>query len=173
MGSGRQQGAVHIGNCGATGVDLVANKLVIKEGSDCRGERGVCCLFNKRQWWRSWYCDEGSFWILTPGWASVAEEELRRRFHVPGFWRQGCYYCILYTRRKESFLKKILSSANYLQYKAVFSTQTLPGWITSIVNSAKSIHIVYEAPLFYILSPKYSQLTSVHTCCYFWKFSYY
>lgn len=30
MGSDRQQGGVHIGDCGATGVEFVANKLVIK-----------------------------------------------------------------------------------------------------------------------------------------------
>lgn len=37
------------------------------------------------------------FWggILTPGRASVAEEQLCRRFHIPGFRRQGRYYCIL------------------------------------------------------------------------------
>lgn len=104
-GQHRQQGGVHIGDCGATGVEFVANKLVLKEGSDCcGGEWGGCCLRNKkRQWWNgccrggSWCYDE-EFGILTPGCVSVAEEQLCRRFHVPGFWRQGRYYCILYVR---------------------------------------------------------------------------
>lgn len=39
-------------------------------------------------WWRE-------FVILTPGWVSVTEEQLCRRFHIPGFRRQRCYYCIL------------------------------------------------------------------------------
>ena len=33
----RQQGGVHIGDCGATGVEFVPNKLVLKEGSGCCG----------------------------------------------------------------------------------------------------------------------------------------
>lgn len=44
MGSDRQQGGVHIGDCGATGVEFVVNKLVIKEGSDCCGELGGVCV---------------------------------------------------------------------------------------------------------------------------------
>lgn len=44
MGSDRQQGGVHIGDRGATGVEFVANKLVIKVGSDCCGECGVVCV---------------------------------------------------------------------------------------------------------------------------------
>lgn len=35
---------MHIGDCGATGVDLVANKLVLKEGSDCCGEWCAVCV---------------------------------------------------------------------------------------------------------------------------------
>lgn len=35
---------VHIGDCGATGVEFVANKLVRKKGSDCCGEWGVVCV---------------------------------------------------------------------------------------------------------------------------------
>lgn len=50
MRSDRQQGGVHIGDCGASGVEFVANKLVIKEGSDCCGKWGVVCV-TKRQWW--------------------------------------------------------------------------------------------------------------------------
>lgn len=50
----------------------------------------------------SWCCDEGSlFGILTPGWLSVAEEQLCCRFHIPGFWRQGRYYCILYEGKEK------------------------------------------------------------------------
>lgn len=49
MGPGRRQRAVRTGDCGATGVEFVANKLVIKEGSGCGGEWGAVC--NKRQWW--------------------------------------------------------------------------------------------------------------------------
>lgn len=30
--------------CGATGIEFVANKHVVKEGSDCCGERGVVCV---------------------------------------------------------------------------------------------------------------------------------
>lgn len=48
--SDRQQGGVHIGDCGASGIEFVANKLVIKEGSDCCGKWGVVCV-TKRQWW--------------------------------------------------------------------------------------------------------------------------
>lgn len=43
MGSDRQQDGVHIGHCGATAVEFVAKKLVIK-GSDCCGEWGVVCV---------------------------------------------------------------------------------------------------------------------------------
>lgn len=50
MRSDRQQGGVHIGDCGASGVEFVANKLVIKEGSDCCGKWGAVCV-TKRQWW--------------------------------------------------------------------------------------------------------------------------
>lgn len=39
-----QQGGVHTGDCGATGIEFVANKHVVKEGSDCCGERGVVCV---------------------------------------------------------------------------------------------------------------------------------
>lgn len=63
-----------------------------------------CCLCNKRQRWNDageelmqWWREFG---ILTPGWVSVAEEQLCRRLHIPGFWRQGRYYCILYARGK-------------------------------------------------------------------------
>lgn len=38
------RGGVHIGDRGATGVEFVANKLVVKEGSDCCGEWGVVCV---------------------------------------------------------------------------------------------------------------------------------
>lgn len=40
MGPGRRQR----GDCGATGVEFVANKLVIKEGSGCGGEWGAVCV---------------------------------------------------------------------------------------------------------------------------------
>lgn len=35
---------MHIGDCDATAVEFVANKLVIKEGSDCCGEWGAVCV---------------------------------------------------------------------------------------------------------------------------------
>lgn len=44
MGPDRQQRGVHTGDCGATGVEFVADKLVIKEGSGCGGEWGVVCV---------------------------------------------------------------------------------------------------------------------------------
>lgn len=44
---------------------------------------------------RSWCYDEGSLGSSHLAGVLVAEEQLCRRFHIPGFWRQGRYYCIL------------------------------------------------------------------------------
>lgn len=85
-----------IGGFGATGVEFVANKSVVKEGSDCCGERGkgvLCVTKGNGGWCRG----ELILWwrILAPGWVSVAEQQLCRRLHIPGFRGQGCYYCVL------------------------------------------------------------------------------
>lgn len=106
--SDRQQGGVHIGDswCYRCRVCSRTN-FAIKEGSDCcsvvnmkggREEEGVVCVTKqKRQWLVGWgrrreeeeekelMHDEGSFGIFTPGWVSVAEEQLCRRLLIPGF----------------------------------------------------------------------------------------
>lgn len=104
-GSDRQQGGVHIGDswCYRCRVCSQTN-FAIKEGSDCCGvvndgreeeEGGVVCVTKQKKAMVGWngaggeekelMHDEGSLGIFTPGWVSVAEEKLCRRFLVPGF----------------------------------------------------------------------------------------
>lgn len=77
---------------------FVADKLVVKEGSDCCVERGFVGITKGDGGTvpgRSWCYDEGSLGSSHLAGVLVAEEQLCRRFHIPGFWRQGRYYCIL------------------------------------------------------------------------------
>lgn len=50
------------------------------------------------EWWRDWAlggADVTQKEVPTHGAASVAEQQLRRRFHVPGLGGQRWYYCVL------------------------------------------------------------------------------